>query len=488
MNNNLIYGIRDVPKKWYEWLVYPIQQVLAVFVATVLIANICGTPVSSCLFGAFVATTVYQIITKFKSPMFISSCGATVSAVIGALAMPAGYLAVAIGGLSILVLYALVALFVKLRGIDALNKILPVTIVGPITIVIGINLAGFIPTYTMVAGAHSNIGILVALFTMLIVALTSHYFKGVWKTIPFLLGLLGGYILSIILTVSHAAPLIDFSLFKGIKAFGVPEFTFLKWNFSTLTWRTVGQVLLLFVPVGLAAVCEHWADHRTLSNIIGTDLTKEPGLHRTLLGDGTASFLGTVICGLPNTSYGESIATTGFSRVASVWMLTVAAGILGLLSFFVPIQVFINSIPSCVFGGCAMILYGYIAASGLKVLINNKVDLENNKNLIVIAVILTVGVSGIWLFDSAFAGVSLALVLGIILNLILREPKPKAEEPEEKEGTIGILAEDAASTPEEQVEVIAQEAVSAQDDAPAAKNLPPVHQGGDEKFDISLKM
>ena len=352
--------------------------------------------------------------------MFISSCGATVSAVIGALAMPAGYLAVAIGGLSILVLYGIVGLFVKLRGIGALKKILPTTIVGPITIVIGINLAGFIDGYTQIGGAHSNIGILVALFTMIIVALSSHYFKGFLKTIPFLIGLLSGYLLSVILTVSGAAQLVDFSKFNNIKVFAVPDFTFLKWDFSTLTWQSIGQVLLLFLPVGLAAICEHWADHSTLSNIIGTDLTTNPGLHRTLWGDGAASFLGTVFCGLPNTSYGESIATVGFSKVASVWTLTVAAAILGLLSFFVPIQVFINSIPSCVFGGCAMILYGYIAASGLKTLINSNIDLNDNKNLVIVSVILTVGVSGIYLFDTAFTGVSLALISGIILNLILR--------------------------------------------------------------------
>ena len=416
----MIYGIRDIPKKWYEWIIYPLQQVLAVFVATVLIANICGTPVDACLFGAFIATLTYQLITGFKSPMFISSCGATVSAVIGALAMPAGYLAVAIGGLSILVLYGIVGLFVKLRGIGALKKILPTTIVGPITIVIGINLAGFIDGYTQIGGAHSNIGILVALFTMIIVALSSHYFKGFLKTIPFLIGLLSGYLLSVILTVSGAAQLVDFSKFNNIKVFAVPDFTFLKWDFSTLTWQSIGQVLLLFLPVGLAAICEHWADHSTLSNIIGTDLTTNPGLHRTLWGDGAASFLGTVFCGLPNTSYGESIATVGFSKVASVWTLTVAAAILGLLSFFVPIQVFINSIPSCVFGGCAMILYGYIAASGLKTLINSNIDLNDNKNLVIVSVILTVGVSGIYLFDTAFTGVSLALISSIILNLILR--------------------------------------------------------------------
>lgn len=421
---NLIYDISDKPKTIKEWILYSLQQVLAVFVATVLIANICGTPVSACLIGAGIATIIYQIITGFKSPMFISSCGATVSAVIGALAIGDGgnYFAVVIGGAVILLIYSLFALFIKLRGIEALNKILPPIIVGPITMVIGINLAGFIPTYVQVGGAHSDVGILVAIFTMLVVALTSHYFKGFWKTIPFLLGLLAGYVLSIILTITGAAQLVDFSIFSNMKVFELPDFTFKYWNFN-ISFMEILQIVLLFAPVAVVALAEHWSDHKVLSNIIGTDLTKKPGMHRTLLGDGLASLVGTVVCGLPNTSYGESIATTGFSRVASTRVLTLSAIILGILSFFYPVQAFIASIPSCVFGGCAMVLYGYIAASGLKTLIAAHPDLENNKNLIIISVVLTVGVSGIFLFHTSFAGVSLAMILGVILNLILKEKK-----------------------------------------------------------------
>lgn len=418
----LIYDIGDRPKTFKEWFLYGLQQVLAVFVATVLIATICGTPISSCLFGACVGTLIYQLITKFQSPMFISSCGATCGAVIAAIGM-GGYAAVVVGGAVIFATYCLFALVVKLKGVEFFNHILPPIIIGPITMVIGLNLATFIPTYVLVGGEHSNLGIVIAIVTMIIVAITSHYFKGFWKTIPFLIGLLGGYVICMILTLLGIAPLIDFSLFKDIPLFAIPDFTFKYWDFSQLNGKIIGQVALVFLPVAVAALSEHTSDHLTLSNIISTNLTKKPGLDKTLVGDGLASWVGTVLCGLPNTSYGESIATVGFSRVASVAVLTVAALMLGVLSFFAPLQAFIASIPSCVFGGCAMILYGYIAASGLKTLIRSKVDLNDNRNLVIVSVILTTGVSGIWLFHDAFSGVSLAMILGILLNFGLKEQK-----------------------------------------------------------------
>ena len=421
MSNQLKYDIKDKPKKWWEWILYPLQQLLRVFVATVLIANICGTPVSSCLLGACIGTLVYQVITKFRSPIFISSCGATVSAVCGALALNSNgnnYLMVFCGGLIILAIYSIFALIVNFTGVKWIDKIFPPTIIGAVTIVIGINLAAFINGYTQIGGSHNDICILIAIATMLITAAVSHYGKGFMKNIPFLFGILGGYIISLIFTWC-GVKIVDFSSFNNMTWY--PDLTFLKWQSSDWSWANLGKTCLFFVPVAVCALLEHMSDHKVLSNIIGHDLINDPGLHRTLLGDGIASAVGTAVCGLPNTSYGESVACTGFSRVASVYVISIAAGILGLLSFIGPVQAFVQSIPSCVFGGCAMILYGFIAASGLKTIINNKVDLDNNKNLIIICVILTVGVSGIWLFDAAFSGVALAMVLGVILNLILVE-------------------------------------------------------------------
>lgn len=429
MTNNLKYNISDkVP--FPQILIYAIQQCLSIFVATVLIANICGTPIDACLIGACLGTLTYQLITGFRSPMFISSCGATVSAVVGALAIGEGnnYFAVFLGGLMVAFVYGIFSILVSKLGIDKLRKVLPATIIGPVTIVIGLNLAKFIPTYVGQSdGVAGNAGVLVALFTMLVVAVSSHYFKGFWKTIPFLIGLGAGYAASLILTLLGVAPLVNLSVFENLTIFRLPDFSFLHWSIEGMTVADVGTIALLFAPVSICSICEHWADHLTLSHIIGTDLTKTPGLDRTLLGDGIASCVGTAICGLPNTSYGESIATTGFSRVASTRVITVAAIITGLLAFLSPVQALIASIPSCVFGGCAMILYGFIAASGLKTLIRAKTDLEDNKNLIVVCAILTIGVSGIYLFSESFAGVSLAMVIGVVLNLILKNQKEKKD-------------------------------------------------------------
>lgn len=436
--NSLIYDTYEYPKTVKEWLLYAVQMLMAVFVATVLISNICGTPVDAGLLGACLGTLTYQLITKFKSPIFISNSGATVSAVIGALALgnAPNYFAVFIGGLIICAIYAIFAFVIKWRGINALNKLFPPYIVGPITIVIGLNLAGFILTYVGLNNFNSLIDnpldpqwwipTLVAIATMLVIALTSHYFKGFLKTIPFLIGLVFGFIVCLVLELTGVEVFGIIDGFKSINGFfRLPDFTFLHWSVEGFTFKTILDILLLFAPVAICALCEHYSDHAVMSNIIGHDLTENPGLHRTLLGDGVASAIGTIFGGQPNTSYGESTAMVGFSRVASVKVVSLAAIMMGLLAFIEPVQVFISAIPSCVFGGCAMILYGYIACSGIKTLMRNKVDLEDNKKLIITSVILTVGVSGVFLFSQSFAGVSLAMILGIILNLILRYRKHK---------------------------------------------------------------
>lgn len=256
---------------------------------------------------------------------------------------------------------------------------------------------------------------------MLVTAAVSHYGKGFMKTIAFLIGLMSGYIVALILELSGAYSFSILDSFKNITWFNPQDFAFMQWVNSPFHWSQLPDIILLFLPVSICAALEHYSDHKTLSNILGTDLTQDPGLHRSLVGDGVASAVGTIIGGLPNTSYGESVAAIGFSRVGSVFVTLIAAITMGVMGFIAPVTAFISSIPSAVFGGCAMILYGYIAASGLKTLMNNKVNLEDNKNLIIVSVILTVGVSGVFLFSQSFTGVSLAMVLGVVLNLLLRK-------------------------------------------------------------------
>lgn len=421
-------------------------MVLAVFVATVLIANICGTPIPSCLIGAALGTIIYEAITGFKSPRFISSCGATVSAVVGALALGGSnnYVAVAIGGVIIAVVYILFALLIKFGGRKLFDRIFPPIVVGPVTMVIGLNLASFIPGYlgftdpttgALLTGKAFEIAVqtqmiprLVALFTLLITAFVSHYGKGFLKTLSFLVGLISGFILAVVLEFSHAYDFSIASHYINIKWFNPDDFAFMRWKDSPFSWDQLPNILILFIPVSICAALEHYSDHKTLSNILGTDLTVNPGLDRTLIGDGVASAVGAAVGGLPNTSYGESIATIGFSKVGSVWITLVAALIVGILGFLAPVTAFISSIPSAVFAGCAFILYGYIAESGLKTLFNSHVDLADNRNLIIISVILTSGVSGIALFSASFKGTSLAMVLGVLLNLILKPSKNKVSQ------------------------------------------------------------
>ena len=427
MNKNLIYDIGDKPRTFKEWTFYSLQQVLAVFVATVLISQICGTPTSACLVGAGFGTIIYLLFTKMKSPMFISSSGAMVSAVVGALSLGTApnFTAVFIGGIIVFLVYAIFALLVHFIGISVINKLFPPIVIGPVTMVIGITLASFIPTYCQVGGEYNIWGIVIAFIVMAIVALVSHYGHGFVSTIPFLIGLLLGYGIATILTLTGICPLIDFSIFKGIGLFTLPDFAFFHIDFATFDWSLLPQILILFVPVTLAAMLECISDHKALSTIIGTDLTVKPGLSKIFLGDGVANCFGTFVGGLCQTSYGESVATTGFSRVASTRVIFTAGAILAFLGFFTPVQVFINTIPSSVFGGCAIILYGFIAASGLKLLIGSNVDLSRNKNLVVVSAILTTGIGGIVFRVGivSFSSTALALIIGVILNLILKEDK-----------------------------------------------------------------
>ena len=422
---NMLYNINDkLPIK--RLVVAALQQVIACFVATILIPQICGLPIAPAMLGACIGTLIYQLCTHGQSPMFISSSGAFVAAVIGALALGAApnYTAVAIGSGIVCLVYCLIGIVINKCGTAWINKVLPPVVIGPIVAVIGLNLATFIPTYFQLNGEYSLIGVGLGMLTLLITALISHYGKGFIRNLPFLFAILIVYAFAAILTAC-GIPIIDFSVFNNVKLFQVPDFAFL--HLTTPDWALLPQILMLFLPLALVTCCEHISDHKALSAVIGTDLTQTPGLGRTLIGDGIATAFGGLTAALPNTSYGESVGTTGFSRICSKYVITLAAIIMGVAAFFGPLQAFLVSIPSSIFGGCAAILYGYITLSGIRTIKDNNIDLNNNKNVTIIASVLTLGVSGaVCNFGVVSIGTTaLAMIVGVVLNLVLRDPKHK---------------------------------------------------------------
>ena len=407
----MIYQVNDRPP-FGKLMLFSLQILLSVFTATALIAQICGVNLSGAFVGAGMATIIYSIFTKFKSPMFISNSGAFVAPVLAALAA-GGYTAVAVGGATAALVYVIFGVVFSRISIDNLYKVMPKVLIGSVTVVIGINLMGFIPGYI---GDTGNLGLVIALITVLAIALSSHYLKGTLSMFPFLIGTLVGYVVSI------PFGLVDFSKFNGIKLFNFPTLAFTQW--TAVSFKTLIPVIVVFVAFTISAICECLSDHAALGNIIGRDLYKEPGLGFIFMGEGLANLATSFLGGLGACSYGEGVATVGFSKCASIWSTVVAAIMMILLGFLEPVQAFIASIPSCVIGGgTACVLYGFISASGIKLL--KDVDLNKSKNLIICSTVLSLGISGVVLGGDTFSlsGTALALVAGIILNLILKENK-----------------------------------------------------------------
>ena len=405
----MIYNVEDkLPLN--KLLLFSLQIMLACFTATALIGQICGVPLSGAFVGAGMATIVYWLCTKRQSPMFISNSGAFVAPVLAALAA-GGYTAVAIGGLTACATYIIFGLIFKRISIENLYKVMPKALIGSVTVVIGINLMGFISGYI---GDTGNLGVCIALITVLAIALSSHYLKGIWSMFPFLIGTLVGYIVAI------PFGLVDFTKFNNLHLFTLPDFAFI--HFESVSFTTVAPIIIMYLAFTVSAICECISDHSALGNIIGRDLFANPGLSRIFIGEGMANVASSCLGGLGACSYGESVGTIGFSKCAAARVTFGAAIMMILLGFIEPIQAFIASIPSCVIGGgTACVLYGFISSSGIKLL--KDVDLNNSKNLILVSVVLSIGISGIVLGGDTFSlsGTALALVTGIILNLILKE-------------------------------------------------------------------
>ena len=433
---NLIYGIKDKPK-FGQMLVFALQQVLAVLAATIAVPAIVGNGMSAsaALFGAGVGTIVYQLLTKFKSPVFLGSSfafiGSMVAAFAGAVSASAGFAGLVLGALFAGLVYVVIAAVVKFVGVNWINKLMPPVVIGPTVALIGLSLAGAAVKDVFSYGPQDANGSFImtapiwasfvcAIVTLLVVIVASTYGKKMIKLIPFIIGILAGYVVAVIFTLC-GIPVIDFSLFQNMHIFAVPEFTFLKAlkGVQEINGSYIATVAVAYVPVAFVVFAEHIADHKNLSTIIDQDLLKEPGLHRTLLGDGVGSFVGAIFGGCPNTTYGESVGCVAITRNASVITITTAAIMCLVISFFGPFVAFLDSIPGCVMGGVCITLYGFVAVSGLKMI--QKVDLNQNKNLFVVASILIPGIGGMAMAIGkvTLTAVACALILGIVVNALL---------------------------------------------------------------------
>ena len=433
---NLIYGIKDKPK-FGQMLVFALQQVLAILAATISVPAIVGNGMSAsaALFGAGVGTLVYQLLTKYKSPVFLGSSfafiGSMVAAFAGAVSASAGFAGLIIGAAFAGLVYVVIAIVVKLVGVNWINKLMPPVVIGPTVALIGLSLAGAAIKDVFSYGPQDANGSFVmtaplwasficAMVTLLVVVIVSTYGKKMLKLIPFIIGILAGYIVAVIFTLC-GIPVIDFSLFQNMQIFAVPQFTFLEAlkGVSQIDGSYIATVAVAYVPVAFVVFAEHIADHKNLSTIIDADLLQEPGLHRTLLGDGIGSVAGAIFGGCPNTTYGESVGCVAITRNASVVTITTAAIMCLVISFFGPFVAFLDSIPGCVMGGVCVTLYGFIAVSGLKMI--QKVDLNQNKNLFVVASILIPGIGGMAMAIGkvTITAIACALILGIIVNALL---------------------------------------------------------------------
>ncbi len=432
----LIYQVEDKPK-FGQTLVFALQQLLAILAATIAVPAIIGNDMSAsaALFGAGVGTIVYLLFTKFRSPVFLGSSfafiGSMFAAFGGAASMQAGYLGLILGALFAGLVYVLIAVIVKVAGVNWINRLMPAVVIGPTVAIIGLSLAGnAIGDLTNSGGAVATspyICIICGLTTLFVTMACAIFGKKMMRMIPFIIGICCGYIVATIFTLignatgNEALMVVDFSKFASMQL--VPDFTFLTafQGFSDITGAYVGTVAAAYVPVAFVVFAEHIADHKNLSSIIEKDLLTEPGLHRTLLGDGVGSIVGAFFGGCPNTTYGESVGCVAISGNASIVTILTTALMAIVASFVAPFVTFLSTIPSCVMGGVCVALYGFIAVSGLKMIQN--VDLNKNKNLFVVSVILIAGIGGMVLtFGSVtITSVACALILGIITNLLFKD-------------------------------------------------------------------
>ncbi len=467
----MIYGVKDKPKAG-QLILFALQQLLAILAATIAVPMIINSGAgyasphmspSAALLGAGVGTIIYLLFTKFKSPVFLGSSfaflGSMSAAFAGAATTALGYLGLIIGAVFAGLVYVVIALIIKFAGTKWIDKIMPAVVIGPTVAIIGLSLAGnaigdlmkgnvsvsvvseqvvqhlvngelvtetlMVPSTQMLCSPF--IALLCGLVTLAVTIVCSVYGKKLMKMIPFIIGILSGYALAAIFTGfsyiegAECLRVIDFSAFNNMQWY--PDLAIVS-AFGDLgdagaIGAYIGKIAVAYIPVAFVVFAEHIADHKNISSIIETDLLKDPGLSRTLLGDGVGSMAGALFGGCPNTTYGESVGCVAISGNASVITILVTAVMAIVCAFIAPFTTFLSTIPSCVMGGVCIALYGFIAVSGLKMI--QKVDLGDNKNLFVVSVILIAGVGGMVLNfgEVTITEVACALILGILVYLLV---------------------------------------------------------------------
>ena len=453
----LIYNVEDKPK-FGQMIIFAFQQLLAIMAATIAVPAIVGNGMSAsaALFGAGIGTLVYQLFTKFKSPVFLGSSfafiGSMLAAFAGAASAQMGFLGIILGAVFAGLVYVVIAIIVKIAGVNWINKLMPPVVIGPTVAIIGLSLASAAIKDTVSYAAQDGNGsfimttnawvsLVCAIVTLLVVTICSTYGKKMAKLIPFIIGILAGSAVAGVFTIigiktgNDALIVLDLAPFQALVEngvglstfFKVPDFTFLSGikEIKNIDATYITTVAVAYIPVAFVVFAEHIADHKNLSTIIERDLLDEPGLSRTLLGDGVGSMVGAFFGGCPNTTYGESVGCVAITRNASVKTISCTAILAALISFISPFVAFLDSIPGCVMGGVCITLYGFIAVSGLKML--QKVNLEENANLFTASVILIAGIGGMAMAIGkvTLTSIACALILGIIVNIVLNAKKTK---------------------------------------------------------------
>lgn len=503
----MIYNVED-KLSFKQTLVYSLQQFLAVVCATILVpllVNLNGIrnlemSSAAALLGAGIATLFYVWVTKKKSPIFIGSSFAFLPSLYAATAY--GWWGIILGGVFAGAVYCILAFIVKKRGTDWINKLMPAVIIGPTVALIGLGLSGSAISNLTATGdgfggqSYNLVAILCGLFAFFVTVFVSCKGSKKMQLMPFIIGIGAGYLLASFFSIFGYAcdveylkivnwtPLVENFVkdgkFTGVTAFlDYPHFALIEAikesvnGTSTLTGAGVGAIALLFIPVSLVVFAEHIADHKNMSTIIERDLLKEPGLHRTLIGDGFGTTVGTILGCCPNTTYGESIGCVAITKNASIYTIIGAAVFSIVIAFFSPFIAFIKTIPVCVLGGVCLALYGFIAVSGLKMLQN--VDLGESKNLFVVSAILVTGIGGLALkFGLATKGkaivtitnIATALIVGILTNVILSIKTKKEKQGEGKDGeSIAVVGEGVTYDTDDKLPGVRKDAVVADSEA-----------------------